>query len=791
MYASLMPKRGSEDLLVHSQANSAAALLAMTAASEPKKPKLDSSLAAFAAAFPNGNSSALLFGGLPSVSNVPTALQSASNAASIAANALLNYQPTASSTLLAPTDPSGNPISKVVHLRNIPSDMSELELIHFCLPFGKIYNYLMLKGKNQAFVEYEDESGAQAITQIAHAYPMAIRGKTIFCQYSTHQELKTERKVGKNDLPLLADPSLLPSLSAAVKQQSGTKKRAHSPDSTPLDSSPQPLAQSSLPTAIAQTQFAPSIHLPIGVGTSLLAAQTQGIGYGAQIDAWASKRQRLAPTTGVIPTSIQQLLMAATSPLRQFNQLPVTASTVGSLQLGATTNDFQYGSPANLLVSGQSSNATTPVSTSASQLDISTQQQPNSVLRVIVDNMLCAVTLDQLHSLFSRYGKILRIITFAKNHTFQALIQFSEAQSAQNARSVLDGQNIYTGCCTLRIDYSKLTTLSVRYNNDKSRDYTNPLLPTGELSFEQQLSLATQNQLGSLVPGVFSLPASVATNGIPTSFYTQSTGITGADALTGTANVAAQANAALAPFLGGLSGAANLAALAAASNGVNSLQAASTLNTANTLLQQQLGGLLAITPVVLVSNLDENKVQPDALFTLFGVYGDVQRVKILFNKKDNALIQYAEPQQAQLAIQHLDKIRWHGKVVRVAPSKHTNVQMPKEDVQSNLTRDYQNSALHRFKKPGSKNYLNIYPPSSTLHLSNIPPSITEEFLKSAFIEKGFNVKEFQFFQRDHKMALLQLDDVETAIDALIVMHNYRLAENAHLRVSFSKKGLKI
>ncbi len=33
---------------------------------------------------------------------------------------------------------------------------------------------------------------------------------------------------------------------------------------------------------------------------------------------------------------------------------------------------------------------------------------------------------------------------------------------------------------------------------------------------------------------------------------------------------------------------------------------------------------------------------------LSGVYGDVQRVKVLFNKKDNALIQYAEPAQAQL-----------------------------------------------------------------------------------------------------------------------------------------------
>jgi hypothetical protein len=44
----------------------------------------------------------------------------------------------------------------------------------------------------------------------------------------------------------------------------------------------------------------------------------------------------------------------------------------------------------------------------------------------------------------------------------------------------LDGQNIYNGCCTLRIDNSKLTALNVKYNNDKSRDYTNPTLPAGE-----------------------------------------------------------------------------------------------------------------------------------------------------------------------------------------------------------------------------------------------------------------------------------------------------------------------
>ena len=36
------------------------------------------------------------------------------------------------------------------------------------------------------------------------------------------------------------------------------------------------------------------------------------------------------------------------------------------------------------------------------------------------------------------------------------------------------------------------------------------------------------------------------------------------------------------------------------------------------------------------------------LFCSLGVYGDVQRVKILFNKKDNALVQMAEPHHAQL-----------------------------------------------------------------------------------------------------------------------------------------------
>lgn len=45
----------------------------------------------------------------------------------------------------------------------------------------------------------------------------------------------------------------------------------------------------------------------------------------------------------------------------------------------------------------------------------------------------------------------------------------------------------------------------------------------------------------------------------------------------------------------------------------------------------------------------EPKAQCPPVPTLFeGVYGDVQRVKILFNKKENALVQMADGSQAQL-----------------------------------------------------------------------------------------------------------------------------------------------
>jgi hypothetical protein len=150
-------------------------------------------------------------------------------------------------------------------------------------------------------------------------------------------------------------------------------------------------------------------------------------------------------------------------------------------------NIFQPGSMLTPLTGGASPSQAGASSPSVldSSAGMSPSQQnvpsgcPNSVLRIIIENMIYPITLDVLHQIFSKYGSVLRIVTFSKNRQFHALIQYPDTLTATTAKAALDGQNIYNGCCTLRIDFSKLSNLTVKFNNEKTRDYTRPDLPSG------------------------------------------------------------------------------------------------------------------------------------------------------------------------------------------------------------------------------------------------------------------------------------------------------------------------
>ncbi|KAH0546136.1 hypothetical protein KQX54_006756 [Cotesia glomerata] len=55
-------------------------------------------------------------------------------------------------------------------------------------------------------------------------------------------------------------------------------------------------------------------------------------------------------------------------------------------------------------------------------------------------------------------------------------ITFDSVESATRAKEALHGCDIYSGCCTLKIDFAKPTKLNVYKNDAESWDYTTPAL---------------------------------------------------------------------------------------------------------------------------------------------------------------------------------------------------------------------------------------------------------------------------------------------------------------------------
>ncbi|NWQ71630.1 PTBP3 protein, partial [Neopipo cinnamomea] len=244
--------------------------------------------------------------------------------------------------------------SRVLHIRQIPSDVTESEVIALGLPFGKVTNFLMLKGKGQAFLEMASIEVAVSMVNYYTPATPHLHNQPVYIQYSNYKELKTEN---------------------------------------------------------------------------------------------------------------------------QHNQ----ARPQAALQ---SVNAVQHGSLAI---------------TSAFDGESGFLPGQGSVLRIIVENVFYAITLEVLYQIFSKFGYVLKIVMFNKNNQFQALLQYADARNAYYAKMSLDGHCIYSGCCTLRIDFSKLTSLKVKYNNDKSRDFTRTDLPFGDSQRPLDPSLAagfaTQNTI--------------------------------------------------------------------------------------------------------------------------------------------------------------------------------------------------------------------------------------------------------------------------------------------------------
>lgn len=69
--------------------------------------------------------------------------------------------------------------SKVLHIRNLPPDVTEGELSVLGTPFGQVVNILLLKAKNQGFIELSDSTTASRMVNYYISVPATIRSKLL------------------------------------------------------------------------------------------------------------------------------------------------------------------------------------------------------------------------------------------------------------------------------------------------------------------------------------------------------------------------------------------------------------------------------------------------------------------------------------------------------------------------------------------------------------------------------------------------------------------------------------
>nr|CCC92909.1 putative RNA-binding protein [Trypanosoma congolense IL3000] len=89
-------------------------------------------------------------------------------------------------------------VSRVIHMRNITPNVTQLSIQNLVQNFGNIKHIVMLRQMNQALVEMESTKSAQQLVDFFRETGYAdIDGRRVYIRYSNHQELTATQHTSK------------------------------------------------------------------------------------------------------------------------------------------------------------------------------------------------------------------------------------------------------------------------------------------------------------------------------------------------------------------------------------------------------------------------------------------------------------------------------------------------------------------------------------------------------------------------------------------------------------------
>ncbi|CAL1540964.1 unnamed protein product [Lymnaea stagnalis] len=411
----------------------------------------------------------------------------------------------------------------------------------------------------------------------------------------------------------------------------------------------------------------------------------------------------------------------------------------------------------------------------------------NHILLFTVLNPQYPITVDVMHTINSPYGQVQRIVIFKKNGV-QAMVEFDNVDSAKRAKQSLSGADIYSGCCTLKIEYAKPTRLNVVRNDSESWDYTNPALGGKEAPGGRGQPLLQEPRFGS-APAPYSILKNFnyciylldgpAGSGFGGGHGGGPPGFGGPgyydDGFDGYGRPG--------PYGGGGPGdlllffqlfvvfifipILILIYLSSKPDrygrGSNSYE----------------GGAGAQGAVCMVYGLNMDKMNCDRLFNLFCLYGNVVRIKFLKSKEGSAMIQLGDPISVERAIANLNNGFFFGNKLQLSVSKQAFLQeVPNPHELPDGTssyKDYMGNRNNRFTNPEAAQKNRIQSPSKVLHFFNAPPNITEEevfeLFDTAIGKRPLKMKQFPSKTERSCTGLVEFESKADGIEALVMVNH--------------------
>lgn len=436
-------------------------------------------------------------------------------------------------------------------------------------------------------------------------------------------------------------------------------------------------------------------------------------------------------------------------------------------------------------------------------------ETPNHVILMTIINPAYPITVDVIHTICQPYGNVLRIVIFKKNGV-QCMVEYETVDSATRARDALQGADIYSGCCTLRVEYAKPAKLNVYRNDSESWDFTNsamdqqkpqsagssrpPLLQ--EPRFGEQMHPSGGGLNGQMgggphrSSGLFNSPG-----GMPDRYGGGGGGAMDLDSWddrrggrdrrynsrysnNGMSNggqrggLATGGLAGAAPFMGGSGGPPNtMAGMGGPAPG----------------LPQQ-------GAVLMVYSLNKDRMNADKLFNLLCLYGNVVRIKFLKTKEGCAMVQMGDALAVERAIGNLNNTMFFGNKMQLGYSKQAflaDVQQPYDLPDGTPSfKDYMGNKNNRFINPEQASKNRIQPPSKILHFFNTPPNISDSAMRDVFIEEDVTppkaMKLFQSKTDRSSSGLLEFNDMSESLEALVCCNHARIP-NPNSRFPFVMK----